>query len=483
MGIKLKSFIIEKVYKADNVFLNKIGVFILSINQQKKLGNKRVRRNRKINVTVDISDSVPPLAWICRVKNGLYHFIAGSKVETSQRMLVEGVWDGDFSKSRLEKSQHVFGSGAVFKRGRVIFIPPKHCMELLYVLYDKRAGASYVSNSLCYILESARIDLDGDFFRVMSSLLQETDNAATRRGIDRYDQIIVDDTDYALYRMIFYNFSVDSLGNIQLYRLFPKSYFRGYRQYRRFLSRKISEIFANASSTGRRETFSPVTTITRGYDSPAASVLARENGCNEALTLDVAVYGVYDSGLEIGRKLGFEVHSYKHLISDNIGDLNIVFQGEKKDVVLEFVATGGVGDDVTYYPFQDRLSNRMFVTGSYGDSAWAKESSLEPGLPKGIIYLGSISEYRLRTGFFHVPIPVLGARFPPPIKKITNSAEMREYSVGGDYDRPIPRRIVEEAGIPRNEFGISKCATAPFVINHKELFREAVEQVMTRYRY
>lgn len=482
MSAKFKSFIIERIYKANNILLNKFGVLILSINQQRKLGNKRVHRKPNIAITVDIKESIPPLAWICKAKDDLYHFAAGSKVEISKTMLVEGAWDGDFGKSRLEKSEHVFGSGAVFKKGKILFIPPKHCMEYLYVLHDKRDKASYVSNSLCYILESANIDLDGGFFRKLSSLLHETDNIATSRGVDRYDQIIVDDANYALYRMIFYNFSVDSRGNIQLYRLLPKKYFRDYRQYRRFLSRKISEIFENAKSAERLETHIPVTTITRGYDSSAVAVLARENGCDEALTLDVAVDDVYDSGLDIGRRLGFEVYSYKHVMSDNISDLKFAFQGEMKDVVLEFVATSGVGDDVTFYPFQDRLSNRVFMTGSSGDTVWAKGSSPEPGLPKRIIYLGSISEYRLRVGFFHLPVPVLGARFQAPIEKITNSAEMNVYSVGGSYDRPIPRRIVEEAGIPRSEFGVLKCATAPLVTNHKELFREAVEQVMTRYR-
>ena len=42
------------------------------------------------------------------------------------------------------------------------------------------------------------------------------------------------------------------------------------------------------------------------------------------------------------------------------------------------------------------------------------------------------------------------------INYISNSDEMKRYSVGGDYDRPIPRRIVEEMGVHRDEFGQSK---------------------------
>jgi hypothetical protein len=37
---------------------------------------------------------------------------------------------------------------------------------------------------------------------------------------------------------------------------------------------------------------------------------------------------------------------------------------------------------------------------------------------------------------------------------------MRPWRVGGAYDRPIARRILEEAGIPRGTFGVSKTASA-----------------------
>jgi hypothetical protein len=37
---------------------------------------------------------------------------------------------------------------------------------------------------------------------------------------------------------------------------------------------------------------------------------------------------------------------------------------------------------------------------------------------------------------------------------------MRGWDVGGDYSRPIPRRIVESAGVPREAFGVSKRVTA-----------------------
>ena len=44
----------------------------------------------------------------------------------------------------------------------------------------------------------------------------------------------------------------------------------------------------------------------------------------------------------------------------------------------------------------------------------------------------------------------------PEVERISHLPEMRPYSVGGDYDRPIARRIIEEAGVPRGAFARSK---------------------------
>lgn len=37
---------------------------------------------------------------------------------------------------------------------------------------------------------------------------------------------------------------------------------------------------------------------------------------------------------------------------------------------------------------------------------------------------------------------------------------MRPWSVGGSYDRPLPRRIAEESGLPRDRFGVRKVASS-----------------------
>ena len=44
--------------------------------------------------------------------------------------------------------------------------------------------------------------------------------------------------------------------------------------------------------------------------------------------------------------------------------------------------------------------------------------------------------------------------------EVSQSAEMAPYTLGNDYDRPIPRRILESSGVPRELFGMRKKAVA-----------------------
>ena len=108
-------------------------------------------------------------------------------------------------------------------------------------------------------------------------------------------------------------------------------------------------------------------------------------------------------------------------------------------------------------------------------------TTVHAGLPVRIPFGKSLTEFRLRVGFACVPAPVIGGMVPKSIGAITRSSEMAPYSIGGDYDRPIPRRIAEEAGIPRTAFGMKKSATAPNVLNREDLRHAAMVSTMRRY--
>jgi hypothetical protein len=54
----------------------------------------------------------------------------------------------------------------------------------------------------------------------------------------------------------------------------------------------------------------------------------------------------------------------------------------------------------------------------------------------------------------------IGATRHQQILDIAKSADMKDFSIGGPYDRPVPRRIAEEAGVPRECFGQRKRAAS-----------------------
>ena len=63
-----------------------------------------------------------------------------------------------------------------------------------------------------------------------------------------------------------------------------------------------------------------------------------------------------------------------------------------------------------------------------------------------------------------------------------HSDEMKEWSVGGEYDRPIPRRIVEEAGIARESFGMKKMASSHTNLLEKEFLNARFWDEYTAFR-
>jgi hypothetical protein len=74
-------------------------------------------------------------------------------------------------------------------------------------------------------------------------------------------------------------------------------------------------------------------------------------------------------------------------------------------------------------------------------------------------------EYRLIKGVFQCPVPFWAARHNQETRAITLSQEMAPWYTNKDYDKPIARRIIEEAGVPGNLFGTLKKNTS-----HEEPF-------------
>ena len=126
---------------------------------------------------------------------------------------------------------------------------------------------------------------------------------------------------------------------------------------------------------------------------------------------------------------------------------------------IPFLAADAEGEDVCFAGAQDILPGRVLLTGFHGDKVWSPHTT---ALGENLVRtdLSGLSEYRLWTGFIHCPVPFMTARQIRDIHAVSRSAEMQPWSVRGDYNRPICRRIVEGCGVPRGAFGVKKRAAA-----------------------
>jgi hypothetical protein len=148
---------------------------------------------------------------------------------------------------------------------------------------------------------------------------------------------------------------------------------------------------------------------------------------------------------------------------------------------VPFIAADGHGGDVFFNGAKSLLAGRVLLTGFHGDRVWAKH----PGdLSENIVRSDQsgldLSDYRLQVGFIHCPVTFWGVRQIRDINRISHSDEMKDWDVPGDYSRPICRRIVEEAGVPRELFGRSKRAVS-VLFNSSEQFltRESLEDYLS----
>ena len=400
---------------------------------------------------------LPRLAWCAELERSspIVTVEHGAWVETAPGSFAEGAWNAPFAERNLAQAEIVLGSGGYLRGDDVVFTPTTHTMERLYSL---RVGAKlFVSNSLSFVLEATRSRLDvrdWSYESVLMTFLRGYLRAASELRI----------ADGRIVRL-HYHRSIVVDEQLSLAPLDPPEppAFANYAQYVDYLVATLEQLLENGADAARRVKYEPLTTISSGYDSPACAVLARRVGCGKAVTFGVArqafaplMQSDDDSGEEIARLLGLAVETYS------------------RDAYLEssdcpeaaFIATGNGGDDVVLSALGARLERTMLFTGMLGDTLWGIEGQ-DPGLSREYRFRypagGSIQEHRLTIGFVHMPIPLLTFTRHAELRAISRSPEMSSWRLGTRYDRPIPRRLVEEEGVPRDAFAKEKRAiTQPF---------------------
>lgn len=420
-----------------------------------------------------LHSEMPRMAWLARCSASGNFVDHGADVEVRRNGFFEGAWSGRFDDWDFASTGTVAGSGAVNTPDGVLFVTPSHTLEGIY--YHQGARGLTASNSIVLILKflGSLDQHDPHFGSRMASIV---------RGSRTFFRHVATTEQGPVYRAVAHNLHFSSTNEISE-RPKPNGYsFADFGEYRAALSREISLLFENAASPQRERTYRPLSTCSSGYDSTACLVLARELGCRNSVTLRMGEGKSDDSGEHIAQKLGVRVSVFERRHPCGA-----------ETRLNEFIASGMGGEDVAYSAFQDEVAGSVLLTGFHGDKIWSKHASPSDCLERGDVSGASLGEFRLRCGFVHLPVPFIAGVHHGRIAEISNAPEMAPYSIGGWYDRPIPRRIAEDAGIERSAFGTVKMAASITFFARKDLqppeLRIAVEDqvaylaAMARLRY
>ncbi|HXV87318.1 MAG TPA: hypothetical protein VD793_11485 [Gemmatimonadales bacterium] len=385
----------------------------------------------------------PPLAWLARCDGGQAHVLVlhGPRVETCPDWFAEAVWAGSYPAGDFDRTDLVFGSGGRLRGDSVVFVPSGTTVDRLQVL--ARAGGYLVSNSLACLLEAAHADLDPvypHYYRDFSSIT---------RGLGRGAHSLSTSAGPVSLEY-FHNLRWKGSALHHEPKPQPARDFSSFARYRAFLDRTLELLSANLQSADRRHRYRLLGTLSSGYDSPTIAVLARPHGLSEVLSFRSACAGCADDGQVLGSILGLRVYT-------------VARDAWRHTMVPEapFLAADAKGEDVYFAGAEAMLAGRVLLTGFHGDKMWDRDTTaLGDNIVRGDQSGLSLTEYRLRVGFLHCPLAFAGVRQVRDVNAISRSPELKPWDVTGSYSRPICRRIVEDAGVPRHAFGVAKRASS-----------------------
>ncbi len=391
----------------------------------------------------------PKLAWLARWRQGSSEVTVrhGTAVETGTDWAAEAVWDGDFADGGFDRTDLVFGSGVRVRDGGLVFVPAATAMDRLWCCH--RAGWWWVSNSLGALSAGADLSLD----RGHPYADDRRSAIRTTWGVKdcvREFPISGGTANVAWFHNL--HFDGQSMGQVPK----PDSAgdFASYADYRDYLFAAARRLGANATSPERAHRVGLLASVSSGYDSPAAAVVAREAGCRTAVTFRKATsfWRGEDSGHAIAERIGMDCASYRRTAASY-------------DNEVAFWAASGYANLLNWCLFDYPQPVSLFFIGCYGDAIWPRKKLADPFTIEVWDDL-AMGEWRLSAGMIQCPVPFWGMRHHRQIEAITFSDEMAPWSIGGPYDRPIARRLVEETGVPRGSFALMKKNTS-----HEVAFR------------
>jgi len=390
-------------------------------------------------------DDWPKLAWVARCAAGspAVQVDHGPCVEVTDHGCSEAVWAGPFDAGNFHETDLVVGTGVRVLDDRVVFVTPGNTLDRIWHFHHDREIV--LSNSLSALLAVADLDLiEGHDYRA--------DLDTVILGLGRYARAIPS-SGGPVSLTYFHNLTFDGRVLRETSKPVTAPPFGSFGEYRDFLFRTADRFADNSASPGRRHRIEPLVALSRGYDSSLAAVIAKRGGCTRAATVEQArrrpgaVWARSDSGAVAAAALG--LHCDRH-------------DREQRDYPYEdavWACLGNAGDlNLTLFDYPEPLC--LLYSGFHGDKVWdrARHDMSDP-LARVDTSGSRFSECRLSLGVFTCSPAFWGIQRAQQVQDIGFSEEMAPWTLRSGYDRPIPRRIVEEAGVPRAAFGVRKRAS------------------------
>lgn len=390
---------------------------------------------------------LPRLAWLATVRRDdpLVTVLHGETVEIVGDSFIACAWDGPFSEFGMFEATTVMGSGGHASSDVVSLCNGSHPFT---ELCSVRVGNElHIANSMSLLL--AYTDDGPD---LMYRYYHRDRVAAWKAGIVASPYRVPTRRD----RDVLGYFGVDFEVGTDLEVVTKPKAVPGlpgaFSEYRATLAATVRRVVENATDTARRHPLRAITTLSTGFDSVASSVLGSEAGVRDAITFTMrGDHG--DSGTPMGKVLGLNVVEYD----------NNAWRQLSSTPEIEFSASASGTSSVPFAVFDDGWNNSLVLAGGLGDEVWDigpgdwGDGFAQPNA--GTWSMQGAQEYSLRAGVLMFFVPTVGAVHFKEIEAISTSDEMRPWRLDVEYDRPIPRRIIEEAGVPRGSFAVTKRAS------------------------
>ena len=398
-----------------------------------------------------VVEHLPSLFWVARVRGRAIEVTCGASVRRTQDAFVEGTWAGGPELREVATASTVFASGIVLTDRGPLVIPPHHPHEAIFTA--RRGDELYLANSFAGLLEHTGQRLDPDFpypdvfWQIGPMKHMDQDGNPPMVTARRMAIPTLDGPVQALWCE---NFLITASGQLLDSRKQRERTFVDFADFSARIHAATRSLIDNAPG------YTPVVTLSSGYDTSAVAAVAAKVGARTALGLRTArQHGdnaiVDDSGAESARRLGLELSMHDRLAFMTRTDLP----------EAEFLSTGTSGEDVFMTVLEAHIGRSMLFTGHWGGRMWSE--SWRPSvsrLPPPELSGNSLNDFRLRVDFIHICLPYFGALQDPTTSALEDDPTMAAYRVGGYYDRPIARRLAEEAGLPRGSFARAKIAVS-----------------------